>query len=109
MSETPTKQTNRSEYLKQYRLKNKEKIAQYNKKYFQENKEIILEKRNNNPAFKEYQFQYKRCINFEKYKDHLRKNNNSEEKIDQMINRYRKSLDEDLDAIKQRKKNSQKS
>ena len=106
MSETPTKQTNRSEYLKQYRLKNKEKIAEYNKKYFQENKETILEKRNNNPAFKEYQFQYKRNINFEKYREHFRKDKVSEEKIDQIIDRYKKSLDEDLDAIKQRKRNN---
>jgi hypothetical protein len=38
--------TNSKEYKRLWRLKNKEKIQEYNAKYFQDNKEKILRKRN---------------------------------------------------------------
>ena len=49
---------NRSKYMKEYRLKNKDKIKEYNETYFQENKEEIRKKRSKSDTYKEYQMEY---------------------------------------------------
>ena len=48
----------RKEYMKQYRLLNKAKTQEYNKTYFQENKQEIQQKRCKNIKHKDYQLEY---------------------------------------------------
>ena len=51
--------TDRKEYMRLYRLKNKEKIKEYAKSYFQDNKDEIMEKRQSE-TYKQSQKNYEK-------------------------------------------------